>query len=77
MFLKCFRLCNPLDRKNDKDVSFLFEILADNFAAIVQYNKDNRFYSNPDQSSVTLETLCDIMVNKSIPTPVSLYIQTN
>lgn len=73
MFSKFFRLCDPLDRKNDKDVSYLFEILADNFAEIVQYNKDNRHYSNPDRSSVTLETLCDIMVNKSIPTPVSLY----
>ena len=72
LFSKCFRLCDPLDRKNDKDVSYLFEILADNFATIVQYNKDNRHYKNPERSSVTLETLCDIMVNKSIPTPVSL-----
>ncbi|XP_060847785.1 putative serine protease K12H4.7 [Rhopalosiphum padi] len=74
---KKFKLCDPLDRKNDKDVSYLFEILADNFAEIVQYNKDNRHYSNPDRSSVTIETLCDIMVNKSIPTPLDRYAAVN
>ncbi|XP_025192131.1 putative serine protease K12H4.7 [Melanaphis sacchari] len=74
---KKFQLCYPLDRKNHKDVSYLFEILADNFAGIVQYNKNNRFYSNPERSSVTLETLCDIMVNKSIPTPLDRYAAVN
>lgn len=64
-----------MDRHNDKDVSYLFEILADNFATIVQYNNDNRHYQNPERSSVTLETLCDIMVDQSIPTPVSVYKQ--
>ncbi|KAL5238760.1 hypothetical protein ACI65C_006170 [Semiaphis heraclei] len=74
---KKFKLCDPLDRKNEKDVSYLFEILADNFAEIVQYNKDNRHYRNPERSSVTLETLCDIMVNKSIPTPLDRYAAVN
>lgn len=50
----------------------LFETLAGNFADIVQYNKDNRFYSSSERSSITLETLCDIMVDESIPTSVSI-----
>lgn len=68
------RLCDPLDKNNEKDVSNLFETLAGNFAEIVQYNKDNRFYKNPEKSSVTLETLCDIMVNESIKISVSVLI---
>lgn len=66
-------MCDCLDKNNKKDVANLFESLADNFAEIVQYNKNNRYYKNPERSYVTLETLCDIMLNKSIPTPVSVY----
>lgn len=66
-----FRLCDPLDKSNRKDVANLFESLADNFAEIVQYNKDNRHYTRPERSSVTLETLCDIMLDKSILDSVS------
>lgn len=71
--LKYFRLCNPIDRKNKKDVATLFEGLADNIAGIVQYNKNNRFYQNPEGALATLETLCDIMVNKSILSPVRKF----
>lgn len=67
----CFRLCDPINEKNKKDVENLFETLAGNFAEIVQYNKDNRHYQSSKRSSVTLESLCDIMVNNSIITPVS------
>lgn len=70
---KYFRICTPIDRKNKKDVATLFEGLADNFAEIVQYNKNNRFYQNPERALVTLETLCDIMVNKSIISPVRTF----
>jgi len=65
-------LCDSLDKHNEKDIANLFESLADNFAEIVQYNKNNRYYENPERSSVTLEALCDIMLNKSIPTAVSI-----
>jgi len=67
-----FRLCDPLDINKKNDVENLFETLAGNFADIVQYNKDNRFYENPERSLVTLETLCDIMVNKTIINSVSI-----
>lgn len=75
MLSYCFRLCDPLNENNKKDIENLFEILAGNFAEIVQYNKDNRYYQSPKRSSITLETLCDIMTNNSINTSVSdLYI---
>lgn len=67
-----FRLCDPLNINTKNDVENLFETLAGNFADIVQYNKDNRLYENPERSLVTLETLCDIMVNKTIITAVSI-----
>lgn len=73
--LFCFRLCDPLHNTNKKDIANLFETLSGNFAEIVQYNKDNRFYKNPERSSVTLESLCDIMVDKSIKFSVSIYIR--
>lgn len=73
----CFRLCDPLDMYKKKDVANLLETLAGNFAEIVQYNKDNKFYENPERSSVTLETLCDIMVNKSITNSVSVLFMSN
>lgn len=66
-------MCDPLDKHKQKDISNLYETLAGNFADIVQYNKDNRFYENPERYSVTLETLCDIMIDKSLKTSVSIY----
>ncbi|XP_025423599.1 putative serine protease K12H4.7 [Sipha flava] len=72
-----FKLCKPLDKYNKKDVSNLFETLAGNFADIVQYNKDNRFYLNSERSSITLETLCDIMVDNSITSSLDRYALVN
>lgn len=66
-------MCHSLDKHNKKDIANLFENLADNFAEIVQYNKNNRYYDNPERSLVTLESLCDIMTNKSIPTSVIIF----
>lgn len=47
----------------------LLESLAGNFAGVIQYNKDNRKTSAG--WNITLDTLCDIMVNESIGTPVN------
>ncbi|XP_050439494.1 putative serine protease K12H4.7 isoform X3 [Adelges cooleyi] len=75
---KKFKLCDPLDRNNKKDVSNLFESLADNFAEIVQYNKDNRKSNMTDTNAIiTLETLCDIMTNESIVSPLEKYAAVN
>lgn len=70
-------MCDPLDMYKKKDVANLLETLAGNFAEIVQYNKDNRLYKNPEQKSVTLETLCDIMVDESISNSVSVLFIRN
>ncbi|XP_060847283.1 putative serine protease K12H4.7 [Rhopalosiphum padi] len=72
-----FKLCDPLNINTKNDVENLFETLAGNFADIVQYNKDNRLYENPERSLVTLETLCDIMVNKTIITALDRYADVN
>lgn len=39
-----FRLCDPIEKfvDNHVDVYNFYESLADNFAGVVQYNKDNR-----------------------------------
>ncbi|VVC45214.1 Alpha/Beta hydrolase fold,Peptidase S28 [Cinara cedri] len=74
---KKFKLCQPLNKSNKKDVANLFESLADNFADIVQYNKDNRHYYNYERSLVTIETLCDIMLDKSIPDSLDRYAAVN
>lgn len=58
-----FKLCDPLEKsiENALDISNLFETLADNFADVVQYNKDNRAENN-----VTIDTVCDILTNTTI-----------
>nr|APA33879.1 seminal fluid protein [Nilaparvata lugens] len=71
---KQFKLCKPLNVKNPKDVQNFFEGLADNFAGVVQYNKDNRL---GPKSNVTIETLCDIMMNEKLGTPVERYARVN
>lgn len=52
-----FKLCSGLESNTD-DISSFFADLADNFAGVVQYNRDNR---ESDTKSITIETLCDIM----------------
>lgn len=69
-----FRICDDLNSKNDIDN--FFESLAGNFAGVVQYNKDNRL--TPSKSAnITIEIVCDIMVNQSIGTPIDRYAQVN
>lgn len=46
---------------NTADISNLFESLASNFAGVVQYNKDNS-----PHATITIDQVCDIMVNQTI-----------
>ncbi|XP_026472568.1 LOW QUALITY PROTEIN: putative serine protease F56F10.1 [Ctenocephalides felis] len=73
-----FRLCDPIERNVDNalDNSNIFETLAGNFAGIVQYNKDNRM-SKDGTSNITIDTLCDIMVNEAIGTPLDRLAEVN
>ncbi|XP_065205171.1 putative serine protease K12H4.7 [Planococcus citri] len=52
-----FQLCGKLENNPD-DISSFFAGLADNFAGVVQYNRDNR---ESETKSITIETLCNIM----------------
>lgn len=57
------RLCDPVERSVDNimDMSNLFENLASNFAGVVQYNKDNS-----PHATITIDEVCDIMVNDTL-----------
>lgn len=57
------RLCDPVEKSIDNimDISNLFESLASNFAGVVQYNKDNS-----PHATITIDQVCDIMVNTTI-----------
>uniref|UniRef100_A0A224XNZ5 Putative serine protease n=1 Tax=Panstrongylus lignarius TaxID=156445 RepID=A0A224XNZ5_9HEMI len=73
---KKFKLCHPLNVSNNEDVSSLATALADNFAGIVQYNKDNRFTSDPI-ANVTIDDLCKIMIDRSFGEPLDRYAAVN
>ncbi|KAG8322017.1 putative serine protease K12H4.7 [Homalodisca vitripennis] len=64
-----FKLCDPIDTTDQNDVWNLLESLADNFAVIVQYNNEGLPYS--------INTLCDIMTNKTIGSPLMRYAFVN
>ncbi|KYN21502.1 PREDICTED: putative serine protease K12H4.7 [Trachymyrmex cornetzi] len=63
---KKFKLCDPIDPGHTKlvDISNLYEALASNFAGVVQYNKDNR--QSSQIVNITIETVCDILVDEKI-----------
>lgn len=74
---KLFNLCDPVDEHINKslDISNLFASLSDNFAGIAQYNKDNRIGKR--KNNVTLDTLCEIMTNQTLGTPVNRLAKIN
>ncbi|XP_049810851.1 putative serine protease K12H4.7 [Schistocerca nitens] len=74
---KMFRLCDPINPKIKNDLSNLFESLASNFAGVVQYNKDNRQFEGAKATNITIDVVCNIMVNDSIGQPVSRYAAVN
>lgn len=63
-----FRFCDPIDtgKTTQKDISNLYESLAENFADVVQYNKDNR-----NGSSITIDNVCDVLVDEKRGVPVN------
>ncbi|XP_044268918.1 putative serine protease K12H4.7 [Tribolium madens] len=73
-----FKLCDPIQNSvnNEKDISNLYETIADDFAGVVQYNKDNRVGS-PAGANITIDVVCDIMVNQTIGPPVNRLAKVN
>lgn len=57
-------------------MSNLYESLAENFAGVAQYNGDNRQFEGIS-SNLTLDSLCAIMVNENLGTPVKRYSLVN
>lgn len=74
---KLFKLCDPVEERINKsfDISNLFASLSDNFAGIAQYNKDNRIGKH--KNTVTLDTVCNIMTNQTLGTPVDRLAKIN
>ncbi|XP_035907963.1 putative serine protease F56F10.1 [Anopheles stephensi] len=69
-----FKLCDPVEKsiETPMDIANLFQNVAGLFAGVVQYNKDNS-----PHSSVTIDQVCDIMVNQSIGAPFSRLAEVN
>ncbi|KAK6628671.1 hypothetical protein RUM43_002486 [Polyplax serrata] len=63
---KIFKLCDPIEFNNENDFSNLHESLASNFAGVVQYNKDNRHEKEPKKPEITIDYVCDIMLNETL-----------
>ncbi|CAG9821606.1 unnamed protein product [Phaedon cochleariae] len=74
---KVLNLCDPIadNVNNTDDIANLFTNLAGNFAGISQYNKDNR--KSNRKHNVTLDTLCDIMVNQTIGPQINRLAAVN
>lgn len=73
---KMFNLCKPLNVASNKDVSTLAEALSGNFDEVVQYNNDNRITSDP-KPLLTMNDLCEIMINRSMGSPMERYAAVN
>ena len=73
-----FNLCNPIQEslENPSDISNLYETIADNFAGVVQYNKDKRM-NNRAAANITIDVVCEIMVNQTIGPPVNRLGKVN
>lgn len=74
---KKFNLCDAIDVSKKNDVSNLMEILADNIAGVVQYNKDNRAFKKSPGWNITIDTVCDIMTNESSGSAVDRFAAVN
>ncbi|XP_025192142.1 putative serine protease K12H4.7 [Melanaphis sacchari] len=70
---KKFKTCTHIDINNKKDITQLFDNLAIPIALIIQFNKDNRYYENVDRSSISIVTLCNMMLDKSLGNELERY----
>uniref|UniRef100_A0A6P4FIJ6 Serine protease K12H4.7 n=1 Tax=Drosophila rhopaloa TaxID=1041015 RepID=A0A6P4FIJ6_DRORH len=63
-----FKTCTPIKDsiENALDIANFFENLAGNFAGVVQYNKDNS-----PHATITIDEICDVMLNTTAGAPVN------
>ena len=71
MVEKMFNVSPPI--QNQDDVAALADTLVGNFAEYVQYNRDNIF----PFANLTIDDLCDVMVNASLGSPLERYAAVN
>ncbi|KAI1297167.1 putative serine protease K12H4.7 [Halotydeus destructor] len=62
-----FTLCDPLDGTNVNDVANFVQSLSGNFEGVVQYNRDNRAFEGAVDGNVTIDVICDLMQDASLP----------
>nr|XP_018897159.1 PREDICTED: putative serine protease K12H4.7 [Bemisia tabaci] len=74
-YRELFRLCDPL-AYDDKDIATFFELLTDNIAYVVQYNR-NRMNTDSDRAYIDMDAVCKIMTDESIHCPVHRYAEVN
>ncbi|VEN40301.1 unnamed protein product [Callosobruchus maculatus] len=74
---KLFVLCDSIagTTSSSEDIANLFETLNGHFAETAQYNKDNRMSKVPN--NITLDTLCNIMVNDKLGPEVNRLAAVN
>ncbi|XP_063240826.1 putative serine protease K12H4.7 [Bacillus rossius redtenbacheri] len=72
-----FRLCNDVDPDNANDIANLYVTLADNFAGVVQYNKDNRAFEGAKAANVTIDVVCGVMTDASVGPAVRRYARVS
>ncbi|XP_046391144.1 putative serine protease K12H4.7 [Ischnura elegans] len=72
-----FRLCSPLDFSKKNDVSNFYELLADNWAYVVQYNPFNGRLIDPKAGTVGIRTACQVMTRNDGRTSLERYSSLN
>ncbi|XP_069474268.1 putative serine protease K12H4.7 isoform X9 [Ambystoma mexicanum] len=70
---KDFNLCERLQVESEMDSAYFLETMAGNFMDVVQYNKDNRAFEGVKGTNITIQVLCDVMLNVSLGTPYDRY----
>jgi len=77
LLLYNFRACYHINTDVKRDVRQLFQQLSLPIARTIQYNKDNRYYSNMEAADLSITSLCDIMLDKSLGNPVCILLIRN
>ncbi|XP_060859758.1 putative serine protease K12H4.7 [Metopolophium dirhodum] len=69
-----FKACYRINTDVKRDVRQLFQQLSLPIAETIQYNKDNRYYSNMEKADLSITALCDHMSDKSLGNPFDRYV---
>ncbi|KAM4694363.1 putative serine protease K12H4.7 [Discoglossus pictus] len=72
-FLVNLRLCELLQIASEMDKSYLLDTLAQNVMDIVQYDRDNREFEGALGTNITIQVLCDTLMNESAGEPYNRY----